>query len=151
MKIYFGFTVAGDRSSVTTARRIVEALEARGHDVLTRHLVDDDARASDRALGPQAVFARDMQWLADCDAFVGEVSGSSFGIGFEAGYLAGATEKPVILLYRTDAAERISLLITGNTHPRCIVSAYTSPEEALACIERKLGGAEVTIPAAATK
>jgi hypothetical protein len=33
MKIYFGFTVAGDRSSVETARRLVKYLEELGHDV----------------------------------------------------------------------------------------------------------------------
>jgi hypothetical protein len=39
MKVYFGFTVAGDRSSVEVARRLVELLESMGHEVLTRHLV----------------------------------------------------------------------------------------------------------------
>jgi hypothetical protein len=39
MKIYFGFTVAGDRSAVDTARKVVRLLEERGHEVLTRHLV----------------------------------------------------------------------------------------------------------------
>ncbi|MDR3678274.1 MAG: nucleoside 2-deoxyribosyltransferase, partial [Acidobacteriota bacterium] len=87
MKIYFGFTVAGDRSTVQTARSIVQWLEELGHQVLTRHLVDDDARAADRLLGPQAVYERDMAWLQECDLFIGEVSGSSFGLGYEAGYL----------------------------------------------------------------
>ena len=52
MKIYFGFTVAGDRSTVETARSMVRCLEDLGHEVLTRHLVSDDARAADRLLGP---------------------------------------------------------------------------------------------------
>lgn len=43
MKIYFGFTVAGDRSSLGMAKRVVQLLEELGHEVLTRHLVDDDA------------------------------------------------------------------------------------------------------------
>ena len=63
MKIYFGFTVAGDRSTVETARSMVQCLEDLGHEVLTRHLVSDDARAADRSLGPQAVYQRDMAWL----------------------------------------------------------------------------------------
>src|SRR5208337_1095852 len=99
MKIYFGFTVAGDRSTVETARSMVQCLEDLGHEVLTRHLVRDDARAADRLLGPQAVFRRDMAWLRECDLFIAEVSGASFGIGFEAGYLLGATTKQVILFY----------------------------------------------------
>ena len=46
MRIYFGFTVAGDRASLAAARRLVALLENLGHDVLTRHLVRDDARES---------------------------------------------------------------------------------------------------------
>jgi hypothetical protein len=37
MKICFGFTVAGDRSTVETARSMVAWLEDLGHEVLTRH------------------------------------------------------------------------------------------------------------------
>jgi hypothetical protein len=129
VKIYFGFTVAGDRSTVEMARRIVVWLEAAGHTVLTRHLVSDTARADDRALAPQAVYERDMRWLADSDLFIAEVSGSSFGLGYEAGYVLGSSEKRAILFYRADAAERISLLITGNTHPRCKAAAYTTFDE----------------------
>lgn len=130
MRIYFGFTVAGDRASLAAARRLVALLENLGHDVLTRHLVRDDARESDRRLGPREVYQRDLAWLAACDIFIGEVSGSSFGLGFEAGYLLGATEKRVILLYRADAEKRISLMITGNTHPRCTLVPYADVEEA---------------------
>lgn len=129
MKIYFGFTVAGDRSTVDTARQIVQWLENAGHDVLTRHLVRDDARTADRQLTPRAVYERDMRWLAECDVFIGEVSGSSFGMGFEAGLVLGGSQKRVLLFHRVDAAERISLLITGNTHPRCTVTAYLSFDE----------------------
>lgn len=89
MKIYFGFTVAGDRSHVEIARRMVQCLEGLGHEVLTGHLVNEDARARDRSLGAQAVYERDMAWLQQCDLFIAEASSSSFGVGFEAGYLLG--------------------------------------------------------------
>src|SRR5579872_3640737 len=138
MKIYFGFTVAGDRGSVETARRIVEWLEARGHEVLTRHLVRDDAREMDRRLTARAVYERDMTWLASCDIFIAEVSGSSFGMGYEAGLVLGGSEKRVVLLHREDAAGRISLLITGNGHPRCTVAAYASFEEVEPVLEAAL-------------
>jgi nucleoside 2-deoxyribosyltransferase len=129
MKIYFGFTVAGDRSTVDTARQIVQWLEDRGHQVLTRHLVRDDARALDRALTARDVYQRDMNWLAESDIFIAEVSGSSFGLGYEAGLVLGGSQKPAVLFHRHDAAARISLLITGNMHPRCTVVAYTSFHE----------------------
>ena len=124
MRIYFGFTVAGDRSGAAIARQIVQLLEAAGHQVLTRHLVEENAASADRALEPRAVFERDMRWLDQADIFIGEVSGSSFGIGYEAGYLLGVTSKRVILFYRREVESRISLLIVGNTHPRCTVVPY---------------------------
>jgi hypothetical protein len=130
MKIYFGFTVAGDRSSLASARRMVELLEDLGHQVLTRHLVKDDAGESDRRIGPREVYERDLAWLHQCDLFIGEVSGSSFGLGFEAGYLLGSSTKPVILLYRAEVEKKISLMITGNTHPRCKLLPYRTIEQA---------------------
>jgi nucleoside 2-deoxyribosyltransferase len=129
MKIYFGFTVAGDRSQLQTARRLVELLEAMGHEVLTRHLVSDDAARMDRAITPQAVYERDMKWLLECDIFIAEVSGSSFGLGYEAGYVLASSDKRAVLFYRREATPRISLLITGNTHPNCRLIPYMEPEE----------------------
>ena len=63
MKIYFGFTVAGERSGLEAARRIVHLLEKLGHEVLTRHLVEDDAWEADRRISPRDVYQRDMAWL----------------------------------------------------------------------------------------
>ncbi|MGD1102610.1 MAG: nucleoside 2-deoxyribosyltransferase [Terriglobia bacterium] len=141
MRIYFGFTVAGDRSTVETARSMVQCLEDLGHEVLTRHLVSEDGRAADRLLGPQAVFRRDMAWLRQCDLFIAEASGSSFGVGFEAGYLLGATTVKVILFYSLNAKEKISFLITGNTHPDCTLVPYASLAEVEAFIKAHVGRA----------
>lgn len=98
----FGFTVAGDRSGIQAARKIVQLLEKLGHEVLTRHLVEDNAWEADRRISAQEVYRRDMAWLEQCDLFIAKVSGSSFGLGFEVGYLLGATNKKVILLYRRE-------------------------------------------------
>jgi NADP-dependent 3-hydroxy acid dehydrogenase YdfG len=75
------------------------------------------------------VFRRDMSWLKQCDLFVAEVSGASFGLGFETGYLLGSTNKTVILLYRRAAEKMVSLLITGNTHANCTPVPYATVEE----------------------
>jgi hypothetical protein len=129
MKIYFGFTVAGDRSSVVAATKIVELLVELGHEVLTRHLIRDDAWEADRSISPQEVYLRDMLWLKQCDLFMAEVSGSSFGLGFETGYLLGATTKKVVLFYRRDVKKKISLMITGITHPNCRLVPYSQFDE----------------------
>jgi hypothetical protein len=138
MNVYFGFTVAGDRSSIATATVIVELLESMGHVVLTRHLVQDDAWEADRLITPQQVYQRDMRWLAECDCLMAEVSGSSFGLGFETGYLLGATEKDAVLFYRREIESRISLLITGNTHPRCTLVPYSDVEEIRAFVALRM-------------
>jgi nucleoside 2-deoxyribosyltransferase len=129
MKIYFGFTVAGDRSAIETARKVVRLLERLGHEVLTSHLVEDNAWEADRRMSPQDVYRRDMEWLEQCDVFIAEVSGSSFGVGFEAGYVLGATNKRVILLYRREVEQRVSLLISGNCHANCTLVRYGTVEE----------------------
>jgi len=138
MKIYFGFTVAGDRSSIDTARKVVHQLEEMGHQVLTRHLVSDKAWEADRSVSPQDVYRRDMAWLGQCELFIAEVSGSSFGLGFETGYVLGATSKKVVLLYRRDVEQRISLLITGNTHPNCTLVPYANVEEVMRFVTRNI-------------
>jgi 2'-deoxynucleoside 5'-phosphate N-hydrolase len=129
MRIYFGFTMAGDRGSLAAARRIVAILEELGHDVLTRHLVEDDAFANDRRLTPRQVYERDMAWLGQSDVLIAEVSGSSYGLGYEAGYVLGQAGRRVILCYAAAAEERISRMITGNTHPGCTLICYGSIEE----------------------
>ncbi len=141
MNIYFGFTVAGDRSSIATARAIVELLEGMGHVVLTRHLIQDDAWEADRLITPQQVYQRDMRWLVESDCLMAEVTGSSFGLGFETGYVLGATDKDVVLFYRRDLENKISLLITGNTHPRCTLVPYSEVEEIRAFVASRMTAA----------
>lgn len=40
----------GDRSSIDAARKVVQFLEEMGHEVLTWHLVGDDAWEADRSI-----------------------------------------------------------------------------------------------------
>ena len=142
MKIYLGFTVAGDRSSLEAAKKILGVLQSMGHKVLTSHLVREDAWDADRRVAPQEIFARDMAWLAQCDLFVAEVSGSSFGLGFETGYLLGATQKKTILFYEQGAERRISLLIVGNTHANCILMPYSRLDELEDLVRHALQGTQ---------
>jgi 2'-deoxynucleoside 5'-phosphate N-hydrolase len=138
MHIYFGFTVAGDRSTIDIARKVVQLLEGLGHEVLTKHLVSDTAWEADRAISPQDVYRRDVAWLERCDLFIAEVSGSSFGLGFETGFLLGATDKRVFLLYRRDLEKKVSLLITGNAHANCELAPYSTWEEVETFIKSKV-------------
>ncbi len=130
MRIYLACTVRGDRSAVAALRTLVERLEGGGHTILTKHLLDDGVDAAESALTERAVYDRDIAWLENCDVLVADASGSSYGVGFEVGYVLGRSDRTtqrVILLYGADRAHQISRLIAGNSHPRCTVLKYENP------------------------
>jgi hypothetical protein len=129
MKIYFGSTVVGNRCALDTARHVVELLEEAGHEALTRHLVHDKAWEADRQITPKEIYLRDMNWPRECNLFIAEVSGSSFGIGFETGYLLGSSQKRALLFYRREVEKSISLLITRNNHQNCTLIPYSDSGE----------------------
>src|SRR5258708_6600232 len=101
MKVYLACTVRGDRGGVAAGRAICERLQHHGHEVLTTHLLADDVEMAESSLSETDVYRRDLQWLTSCDVLVAEASGSSYGVGFEVGYVLGraaATGQKVILL-----------------------------------------------------
>jgi nucleoside 2-deoxyribosyltransferase len=143
MRIYLACTVRGDRGSVATARLIHDSLVGLGHEVLTAHLLDDDVDAAESRLRDTDVFSRDLAWLESADAIVAEASGSSYGVGFEVGYLLGRTThtgQTVVVLYDASRRGRISRLISGLSDPRAHVLAYESAAQIgpflAACLER---------------
>jgi hypothetical protein len=112
---------------VAGLRGLVTALERAGHTVLTKHLLDDNVEGAESALTERAVYERDIMWLEACDVLIADASGSSFGVGFEVGYVLGRsdrTDQRVLLLYRGDRRDQISRLIVGNGHPRCETLSY---------------------------
>jgi len=142
MRIYLACTVRGDRSGVLAGRAICERLEHHGHEVQTKHLLADDVETAEAQLTEGDVFRRDLGWLAQCDVLVAEASGSSYGVGFEVGYVLGrahASRQRVVLLYDRRRRHAISRLITGNCDPNCATFGYGSIEELSAFIDRTLG------------
>jgi nucleoside 2-deoxyribosyltransferase len=132
MHIYLACTVRGDRGAVAPLRSLVEALERDGHTILTKHLLDDGVETAEAALTEAEVYARDIDWLESCDLLIADASGSSYGVGFEVGYVLGRsdrTQQRVLLLYRADRRDAISRLISGNRHPRCTVLTYDDPAD----------------------
>ena len=141
MQIYLACTVRGDRGAVAGLRTLVAALGAAGHTILTRHLLDDNVEGAESALTERAVYERDIAWLEACDILIADASGSSFGVGFEVGYVLGRsdrTDQRVILLYRADRRDQISRLIVGNAHPRCAVLTYENPDDLTARVSQSL-------------
>jgi len=142
VRIYLACTVRGNRDHLAVTRALARRLIELGHEVLTAHLLEDDVDAREASLDEQQVYARDLRWLTACDVLVAEASGSSYGVGFEVGYVlgqAGQTDQRVYVLYRADRRDAISRLIPGTSHPRCTTRAYTSTAELLAFIDEQFG------------
>jgi nucleoside 2-deoxyribosyltransferase len=132
MNIYLACTVRGDRGAVNALRELAAELESAGHVILTRHLLDDGVDAAEAALSERQVYERDIQWLTAADVLIADASGSSFGVGFEVGWVladAERTNRRVLLLYRADRRDQISRLIVGNAHPRCIRVPYADADD----------------------
>jgi len=141
MIIYLACTVRGDRGAIAALRSLVAALEQGGHAVLTRHLLDDNVEGAESALSERAVYERDIEWLEECDVLIADASGSSYGVGFEVGYVLGRsdrTDQRVLLLYRGDRRHAISRLIVGNAHPRCLVLTYENPADLIDRVSQSL-------------
>lgn len=142
MRVYLACTVRGDRGGVAAGRVINEGLRRHGHDVLTTHLLADDVNESEALLSEDQVYCRDIEWLSSCDVLVAEASGSSYGVGFEVGYVIGraaTTGQRVVLVYDATRRSAISRLITGNCDSACTTFGYRSLEDLAAFIEQRFG------------
>lgn len=138
VNIYLACTVRGDRGAVGVARALADALERLGHTVLTRHLLDDGVETAESALTEREVFERDLRWLDSADLLVAEASGSSYGVGFEVGYVlgrSGATGQRVLLLYDSARRPMVSRLIAGNSHPHCTTYPYRDAADLLRFVD----------------
>jgi nucleoside 2-deoxyribosyltransferase len=127
MNIYLACTVRGDRGGIAAARVLNAVAERHGHVVLTNHLLCDDPEAAEAALTERAVFERDLRWLESADLLIAEASGSSYGVGFEVGYVlgrAGRTGQRVLLFYDEARRSHVSRLISGNSHHACTTYEY---------------------------
>jgi nucleoside 2-deoxyribosyltransferase len=141
VNIYLACTVRGDRGRLSAVRAIAALLERYGHTVMTHHLLSDDVDAAESALGQREVFERDVRWLERADLLIAEASGSSYGVGFEVGYVLGRSQpsgRRVIVLYDAARAAQVSRLITGNTHPACTTYGYRDAEDMIRFLETLL-------------
>jgi nucleoside 2-deoxyribosyltransferase len=146
MRVYLGCTVRGDRTTIDAARHIARRLEEAGHEILTTHLLADDVEGAERRLSSREVYARDVAWLESSDVLVAEASGSSYGVGFEVGYLLGRaphTGQRAVVFYRRDRSDTVSRLISGLTGEHARAFAYDSLED----IDEALIAASLVQPA----
>ncbi len=144
MRVYLACTVRGDRGGVLAARAIAERLRALGHEVLTSHLLEDGVDEAEASQSEREVFERDRAWLDACDAVVAETSGSSYGVGFEVGYVTGraaSTGQRVFVLYDASRRHQLSRLMLGYRDDRGEACEYRSLDDVRAFIDAHFGAA----------
>ncbi len=149
MRIYLACTVRGSRAGVVAARVIAERLRALGHETLTSHLLVDDVERAEGAVTEGEVYERDRRWLDECHALVAEASGSSYGVGFEVGYVTGraaATGQRVFVLYDAARRDQVSRLVSGFSTAHGATCAYESLDQVEAFIDRHFGPAVESVP-----
>ena len=132
MKVYLACTVRGSRAGVHAARLIASRLEAWGHEILTSHLLRDDVDQAESAVTERAVFERDVRWLDTCDALIAEASGSTYGVGFEVGYVAARaamTGQRVYVLYDGARRDAVSRLVSGFASPHGALLEYATLDD----------------------
>jgi len=128
MNIYFACSITGGREFESVYQGIVAALTGDGHSVPTAHLAESGAGTREAGLHPQAVFARDVDWIRACDVLIAEVSVPSHGVGYEIGFALGLGKR-TLALYQ--AGRKISKMISGNPDPNLSVKMYRDVEEAV--------------------
>ncbi len=122
MKIYFAGSIRGGRRDAALYGRIIASLAEYG-EVLTEHVGDQSlTRAGEDGPSDEAIYERDMAWLAEADVVVAEVTIPSHGVGYEIGQ-AEALGKRVLCLHRPDAGWRLSAMLAGNAALQCEIYA----------------------------
>ncbi|XP_053358526.1 2'-deoxynucleoside 5'-phosphate N-hydrolase 1 [Clarias gariepinus] len=114
MNIYFCGSIRGGRQDLKFYQKIVKKLKTYGQ-VLTEHVSHDviSEKGEDALLGgDEAIYGRDMVWLAQSDVVVAEVTQPSLGVGYEIGQ-AVAMKKRILCLFRPSSGKVLSAMIRG--------------------------------------
>jgi nucleoside 2-deoxyribosyltransferase len=126
MNIYFSFSITGGREFQPILKQMAEGMLAAGCIVPTAMNAEATMDPMEGAQTPEAVFARDLAWIDECDLIVAEVSTPSHGVGYEICY-GLMTGKPVYAFYRQDVT--VSKMITGNPSNIFHLRAYTDEND----------------------
>jgi nucleoside 2-deoxyribosyltransferase len=135
MNIYFACSITGGRQDEIVYQKLVAAMQRDGHHVPTALLASPDVMPLEGVVSPADVYARDVEWIINCDLLLAEVSTPSHGVGYEIGY-ALSLGKKVLCLHRQGC--KVSKMILGNPHPQLTVSSYKTPEQAVDLLDSYL-------------
>lgn len=127
MKAYFACSISGGRKDEKIYQHLVRKLLELGLDVPTAHIAESGIEIVDGQEDPRDIYQRDVDWIAESDILIAEVSTPSHGVGYEIGH-ALSLRKPVLCLF--DRTANVSKMITGNPHQLLTVRTYGNLQEA---------------------
>jgi len=112
MKIYFAGSIRGGRDDKELYLEIIRLLQQYG-EVLTEHIGNNVLSAQGEAQhSDEFIFARDINFLEECDMVVAEVTTPSLGVGYEIGRIE--SRKPILCLFREQQDKKLSAMLAGN-------------------------------------
>ena len=112
--VYFAGSITGGRDDAALYATIITMVSEFGT-VLTEHIGSSSlTNQGEVTKTSQYIHDRDMQWLAEADAVVAEVSTPSLGVGYELGYVE-THHKPIMCLWRKND-KKLSNMIKGAPH-----------------------------------
>lgn len=126
VRVYLAAAMTTPAAEIATVQALLAALENAGHRVPSRHVASPGATGQDADLSDAQLAARDLAWLASCDAVVAEVSTPSHGVGAEV-MAAAAAGLPVLALARRGV--RVSRLLAGL--PGVQLASYSDRHQAV--------------------
>ena len=129
-KIYFAGSIRAGRGDADIYSSLISHLKSYGK-VLTEHVGNITNEHGETNLTDGDIYRRDMDWLAESDVLVAEVSTPSLGVGYEIKE-AERLGKKALCLYRPQEGKRLSAIISGSGIE---VRNYSSLEEATGILD----------------
>lgn len=120
MNIYFAGSIRGGRQDAELYQQLIQYLGKYGK-VLTEHVGDPTLVVEGEDISDREIYARDLNWLKQCQVLVAEITTPSFGVGYEVA-TAEHLDLRILLLYRAQFAKQPSAMASGN--PRTPVRTY---------------------------
>src|SRR3989338_6403490 len=126
--VYFAISISGKRDNLNVGKKIVKVLKKINFNVLSEHIIRDDAWEYDSQVSMQHVLERDMRWIDRSSCLIAQVSSPSLGVGYEIAYALNL-KKPVLCIIKKEAENRLSKIIRGNTSSYIRVVSYKNIKE----------------------
>lgn len=130
LKVYFACSIRGG-GDTSLYQSIVDAIKLAGGEVISEVFVHDAINYGGSPLPADEIYKRDTEMIQSCDVVIAEVTNPSLGVGYELAY-AEHLQRPILCLFKKDAANKLSAMIAGNTYN---MIAYIEPNEIISRVQ----------------